>query len=281
MKSKIRILLKTWFKKPVQVGFHSGRHWLGLALSKRPLNTMHKPVGTPKILVVGVYVGSVKHLAKELCAEFGASKSCIVEQRWASLGEKSADSVLSRCTVIECLERVPKFELLNRLIAEIDMSQFDFILCADDDVSVRPGFLDAYIALQQRFEFSICQPARSWTSSVDHPFVRRNRKLLGRQTRFVEIGPIFSFDRQIAKKLIPFDLSTPMGWGYDFVWPVQVANLRLTMGIIDLTTVDHTIRPRGAIYSSKLAARQGTAYRKKHFGLSDEQAFVELKLFRR
>jgi hypothetical protein len=281
MKSKIKNLLKVWVKTPLKSSFRQVRHKLGYALSRRPLRSIYKPANRPRILIVGVYVSSARHLAAQLCAEFNASKHCTVKQCWASLGRISPNPYLARHTSIECLDRIPKFELLNRLLSGVDLTTFDFILCSDDDVSVRPGFLDTYVALQQTFGFSICQPARSWTSSIDHPFVRRNPALLGRQTRFVEIGPIFSFDRKVSQKLIPFDLSTPMGWGYDYVWPVQIAELGLTMGIIDETAVDHTIRPRGAIYSSNLAAQQGTAYREKHKGLMDRDAFVELKRFPR
>jgi hypothetical protein len=279
MKLIIRHILKTYVKVPAQNTFRLGRHRLGLALSKKPLANSFKPIGLPRVLVVGVYVSSVKHLAVELCAEFKASKHCEVEQRWASIGLKSQDFSLAKLTSIECLDKVPKFELLNSLLSGLDLSSYDYVVFTDDDVSVHPGFLDTYIALQQKLGFSISQPARSWTSSFDHSFVRQKSDLLGRQTRFVEIGPIFSFDRLIAAALIPFDLETPMGWGYDFVWPVQVAALGLKMGIVDKTTVDHTLRPRGANYSSKDAAIQGAAYVKKHFGLKSNEAFVELERF--
>lgn len=281
MQSTLKRILKAWVKAPLQTVFRSGRHQLGYLLSQRPLSRNYRPVDRPKVLVVGVYVSSVKHLAVQLCAELAATKCCVLQQRWASLGQKSTVGSLAECTAIECLQQIPKFELLNQLLKDVDISKFDYILCVDDDISVRPGFLDTFIALQQRFGFSICQPARTWTSSFDHPFVRRNPALLGRQTWFVEIGPIFSFDRKIASLLIPFDLATPMGWGYDFVWPVQVAEQKLTMGIIDEATVDHTSRPRSAIYSSSTAAEQGIAYRKKHGGLTDSQAFVEVVRFAR
>jgi hypothetical protein len=280
MRLAVKNILKTRVKAPLHSVFRGARHLLGKKLSQLPLKTNYIPNQRPKVLIVGVYVSSVKHLAEQLCAEFSASRHCSVVQRWASLGYKSKSASLASLTVLESLERVPKFELLNRLVSDIDTSQFDYILCTDDDVSVQPGFLDSYIALQQQFDFSICQPARTWTSSFDHKFVRRHRTLLARQTRFVEIGPIFSFDRKIAASLIPFDLATPMGWGYDFVWPVQAAELNLSMGIIDAVTVDHTIRPRSAIYSSGIAAEQSIAYRQKHGGLTDAQAFVVLRRFK-
>jgi hypothetical protein len=273
-------LIKT-IRRPLGRLRRYSRHKTGYILSMVPLTGQVKPTNQPRVLVVGVYVSSVKHFGVGLCKEFAAAKECRVEQRWASLGKKSTEPSLAAVTAIECLERVPKFELLNRLMSAVDLTQFDYVVCTDDDVSIQPGFLDVYIALQQRFNFSISQPARTWASFLDHPIVRRNPKLLARETRFVEIGPIFSFDKAMTKALIPFDLETPMGWGYDFVWPVQVAKLGLKMGIIDATPVDHTVRPRGAIYSTSLAAQQSDAYKEKHGALPAEQAFVELEKFSR
>jgi hypothetical protein len=268
-------------KRPLKWVFRKSRHQLGFQLMRRKIDSNVLPTGSPKVLIVGVYVSNVKHFAVALSTEYAAAKHCQVTQRWASLGSASDNPMLARLTTLECLVRESKFSILNRLLKDIDLSQFDYIVVSDDDVSVQPGFLDTFIGVQQMLGFSICQPARSWTSSIDHKIVRRKSNCLARQTRFVEIGPIFSFDNAVVSSLIPFDLETPMGWGYDFVWPVVVEKLGLKMGIVDETPVDHTLRPRGEIYSSDEAYQQSIAYRRKHFGLIDSEAFVVLRKFSR
>jgi hypothetical protein len=246
-----------------------------------PLSGNWRPQGNPKILVLGVYVTALPNLAVELAKEFSNANACVVEQRWASLGAKSLDRLLGECTIVEQLTKIPKFQLLNRLLSAVNLEEYDYILFADDDVSVNPGFIDQYIALQQKLNFWIAQPARTWTSHLDHQLVKRNPQTIARQTWFVEIGPIFSFSQETAKQLLPFNLETPMGWGYDFVWPRIVKSLGGTMGVIDQTPVDHTLRRRGANYSSSLAAVQGVAYREKYQGLKDHEAFVVVKAYPR
>jgi hypothetical protein len=265
---------------PLKWVFRWARHQLGHQLMRRKVKPFSSPTNRPAVLIVGVYVSRVKHFAAELSLEYASSKHCQVTQRWASLGRISDNLELAKVTEFECLAGEAKFSILNTLLKGIDLSQFDFIVVSDDDISVQPGFLDAFIGIQQTFGFSICQPARSWTSSIDHQIVRRRSGCVARQTRFVEIGPIFSFHKTVYSSLIPFDLETPMGWGYDYVWPVVVEKLGLTMGIVDQTPVDHTLRPRGEIYSSDRAYMESVAYRRKHSGLIDSEAYTVLKEYR-
>jgi hypothetical protein len=265
--------------KPVKRAGRYLWHLFSHALTRRRLTGTHRPEGRPQVLVVGVYVSAMPHLAAELSKELSNSLHCVVTQAWASLGAKARDPALARNTTIEQHTKLAKFDLLNRLLLKVDLGSYDYILCVDDDVSVNPGFLDQYIALQQKFNFSICQPARTWTSHLDHEFVRRNPAMIARQTWFVEIGPIFSFSQDIASKLLPFNLETPMGWGYDFVWPRIVRDSGAKMGIIDQTPVDHTLRKRGALYSSKDSAAKGYDFRKKYSGITDSEAFVVVQGF--
>jgi hypothetical protein len=277
----LRQLVGRFAIRPIRRKIDHLRFGLGRLLSKRPLKGNWKPAGNPRVLVLGVYVATVPNLAAELALEFSQATACNVEQRWASLGKTSSNSLLAKHTIIEQLTKMPKFELLNQLISQANIDHFDYLVFADDDVSVNPGFIDQYIALQQSLGFSIAQPARTWASHLDHKLVRRHRKMTARQTWFVEIGPIFSFSQALTKHLLPFNLETPMGWGYDFVWPRIVKSLGGRMGVIDHTPVDHTLRRRGANYSSATAASQGMAYREKYQGLTDEEAFVVVKAYPR
>jgi hypothetical protein len=79
-------------------------------------------------------------------------------------------------------------------------------------------------------------------------FVEELDGLSARWTRFVEIGPVFSMRRDAARLLLPFDEASPMGWGYDFIWPVILERAGLRLGIVDAVPVDHNLRAHGAHY---------------------------------
>jgi hypothetical protein len=96
----------------------------------------------------------------------------------------------------------------------------------------------------------VAQPARTVNSFNDHTVVRRRVGSRARQTWFVEIGPCFSMRSDAAELLVPFDEASPMGYGYDLVWPAVMRKAGKSMGVIDCCPVDHSFRRRGETYSS-------------------------------
>jgi len=99
------------------------------------------------------------------------------------------------------------------------------------------------------------------------------------ETRFVEIGPLFSFTRNLATHLLPFDEISPMGWGYDRVWPVVTIDIGLTMGIIDCISVDHSYRPQGVSYSKKENKITMNKYLEQHNHLKWREARRTVRSF--
>ena len=144
---------------------------------------------------------------------------------------------------------IPKFRLLNQLGAAAELDAYDAVVVTDDDITLPAGFIDAYLARQFALGFSLAQPARAFHSFYDHRFTLQRPWCTARQTRFVEIGPVFSLTRDAYPLLLPFDEQSPMGWGYDYVWPAVLGASGLRMGIIDATPVDHSHRPQGSAYS--------------------------------
>ena len=140
------------------------------------------------------------------------------------------------------------------------------------------GFLDAYIALQTKLKFAICQPARTSNSYIDHPIVEQQQGVLARRTMFVEIGPVVSFHRSCYDLVLPFDLTSPMGWGYESVWSRQLAQRGQKMGIIDATPVDHSLRKPVANYSWAEAnnQRKSLLLKRDHYPL--DQCFRVLEV---
>ena len=126
-------------------------------------------------------------------------------------------------------------------------------MVCDDDVTLPEGFLDAYLEVVAAYDFALAQPARSHDSFIDHPFVEQLNGLSARQTRFVEIGPLFSIRADAVPALVPFDEASPMGWGYDFVWPLTMERAGFKLGIVDRTPVVHSFRKPVAHYDHGIA----------------------------
>ena len=72
-----------------------------------------------------------------------------------------------------------------------------------------------------------------------------------------------------------------MGWGYDFVWPLQVAAAGGTMGLIDATPVDHSLRGRGEACAWERERAAMSDYLAERPHLSADQAFRVLRRFPR
>jgi hypothetical protein len=144
------------------------------------------------------------------------------------------------------------------------------------------NFLDRYLESVAQYDFALAQPARTHESFgphmiVDefsgHPFVEQLDGLVARQTRFVEIGPIFSVHRSAFELMFPFDEASPMGWGYDFVWPQVIANAGLKMGIIDAVPIAHSLRKTGFYYHHDKARAEMKEFLAHRPHLSPDEAF--------
>jgi hypothetical protein len=208
----------------------------------------------PRVLCAGVYLAERENTAEHISRVFARSQRVDLVQRWIALTPGGEGRTDVSGTVAIVSEPTPKFALLNRLLTNLTV--FDWIILCDDDIEVAEGFVDALIAMAQRFDFALCQPARTHDSYVDHYFVTQLSGLLARQTRFVEIGPIVCVRRDAAPLLLPFDDSCGMGWGLDFIWPVIMENAGMRLGIIDSVPVAHRLRKPTANYAHADADRE-------------------------
>ena len=147
-----------------------------------------------KVLVTGIYLADRENLVSQI-AELGKSVNWKVEQKWISLGKKQPDPHLIPFTMHVTASPLPKFVLLNQLLSKIDLREFEFLIITDDDIRLPVNFLDSYLALVSRHNFALAQPARTHDSYIDHRFVEQLDGINARRTRFVEIGPLFSFHR--------------------------------------------------------------------------------------
>jgi len=201
-----------------------------------------------RVLVAGIYLADRENNIVPISSELGQSKHWIVDQQWIALGRGAIPDGLAPVTVSTVETPTPKFVLLNQLLGKLDLDRYSFVLVCDDDIGLPPGFVDRYMELVVAHEFALAQPARSHCSDIGHVFVEALDGLTARWTRFVEIGPVFSMRHNAARLLLPFDETSPMGWGYDFIWPVIIEKAGLRMGIVDAVPVDHNLRKHGAAY---------------------------------
>lgn len=231
------------------------------------------------VLVTGVYLADRENTAPAIVREMGRSERWRVEQRWIALGKSAVPEPLAAVTAWREEQPQPKFVLLNRLLAGLDLDRHSHVIVCDDDIELPEGFLDRYLALVSRHDLALAQPARTHDSYIDHRIVEQLDGLDARTTRFVEIGPLFSMRRDAVRHLVPFSEESPMGWGYDFVWPVVMANAGLRMGIVDATPVAHRLRKPVAHYDHGSASRAMQAFLAARPHLARHEAFAILEAY--
>jgi Glycosyl transferases group 1 len=224
-----------------------------------------------KVLAVGIYLAEQPNSAADVVSMLAETRRWDAVQRWIGVGaEHSCDHVAAVTTrVVDAL--IPKYELLNELLAGEPLDEYEFVLTVDDDIVLPRRFLDHYLWLHQELGFALSQPARTSTSYIDHPIVEQQRGAVARRTRFVEIGPVLVAHRSAYEVVFPFDLSSPMGWGYENVWAFELERRGLTLGIIDAVPVDHSLRPPVTNYKWRTAARQREEFLRSHEHLSRDK----------
>ncbi len=234
---------------------------------------------TGNVLVLGIYLADQANNVDELVKQFNAPRKWKVTQKWAAIGNRSVNGHVGEVTYKQFQNGLPKFTLLNRMLSDVDLQKYDYIVVCDDDIKMEDGFLDRYLDIVGKHDFALAQPARTHNSYIDHHFVEQMTGLTARQTRFVEIGPLFSIRKDIYADIFPFDETSPMGWGYDFVWPCVIERLGLRMGIVDAAPVDHSMRKPVKNYSYEEARSSMERYLSKNKNLSRGKAFRILETY--
>lgn len=225
----------------------------------------------PKVLVVGIYLAGELNTVSDIVPILGETARYDVTQHWIALSGDAPTPEVSAVTVRHVNEMTPKFALLNELLIDANVEQYEYVLLTDDDVVFPRGFTDRFFSLQSSLGFVLAQPARTANSYIDHPIVEQQLGVLARQTMFVEIGPVVAWHRSVHQLLYPFDLSSSMGWGYENVWSYLFAQRKLKMGIIDAVPVDHSVRPVTKHYTWDAADKGRTMYLQQREHLSIEQ----------
>ena len=152
-----------------------------------------------------------------------------------------------------------KFENLDALLAEHPVADRDWLLVLDDDVALPRGFLDRFLFLAESFELRLAQPAHRRRSHAAWEITRRRRGSVVRETRFVEIGPVFALHRDTFSALLPFP-PLRMGWGLDSHWAAVAREHGWRQGVVDALPVRHGLAEVGSGYSPAEAAAEARAF---------------------
>jgi glycosyltransferase involved in cell wall biosynthesis len=226
-----------------------------------------------KVLVLGIYLADQSNCIEHVVERLADTQRFRATQAWVALGGEPPSPRVAAVTVRVLRQPTPKYAILNDLLAAHDLSEYDYVVSADDDITIPACFLDQFLTLQGDLDFVIAQPARTGNSYLDHPIVEQQLGVVARQTQFVEIGPLVSFHRSVYDIVFPFDLTSPMGWGYEYVWAYRLAQLQWKMGIIDALPIEHNLRKPVANYNWDDADQCRAAYLAKHPHLSAEECF--------
>jgi hypothetical protein len=230
------------------------------------------------VLVTGIYLSDQENNINHIVEEFRKSSDWKIKQKWASIGANFPEN-LGDITAMRLIEGLPKFVLLNKMLGDEKLSDYKYIIICDDDISVPQGFIDRYLYYVNKYDFALAQPARTHSSYIDHHFVEVLDGLNARRTLFVEIGPLFSIRNDIFPYIFPFDETTYMGWGYDYVWPCIIEKLGLRMGIVDATPVEHSMRKPVKHYEYNSAAKTMEDYLSKNSHLLKDDSFRILESY--
>lgn len=200
------------------------------------------------LLVIGVYLADKPNLALSVTQSIQSSSAWSVDCRWASIGCKEPDSDMLAVTSLSISQSTAKTTILNRLLRDVNLADYEYVMIVDDDIALPAVFVDHYLRIVAQRGFALSQPARTHNSYIDHYFVAQLMGIESRETNFVEIGPLFVVHQSAYSLILPLDERPPMGWGLDFVWPVLIERQGLSMGIVDACPVEHCFRKPVAYY---------------------------------
>lgn len=207
-----------------------------------------------RVLVLSIYrPGS---LLPEALAQLRSSRHAVA----AALGTTAkAHPMLADSTLVEGLEG-GKLENLNRVLALApELEQCDWALVVDDDVRIPRRFTDRFLALCEHFSLGLAQPAQTLRSHSAWRVTRRQPASLVRETRFVEVGPLTAFRREVASELMPFP-PLRYAWGLDLHWAALARERGWRLGVVDATPVHHEHSPVATAYPRDAAMAEAARF---------------------
>jgi Glycosyl transferase family 2 len=208
------------------------------------------------VVVLGLYAAEQAEMAASAVAELRRSARKVT---FALGALDEPDPSLAEVTAASGLRGRGKFENLNALLERASGREADWIVVVDDDVELPSRFLDRMLFCAEQFGFDLAQPAVTHTSHSAWPVCRRERGIVARRTRLVEIGPVTAFRRTVVPALLPFP-SLRMGWGLDLHWGGLALERGWRLGIVDAAAIRHEARITASTYNRDEAVAELTSF---------------------
>lgn len=242
-----------------------------LRRSARRIDDAEAALPRRRVALLGVYGPAG---AATLAAAVGHATRSRHDVR-ATLG--ALEGAAPQLAPLTAAERMPGGRLanLNRLADLAGARGADWVILIDDDVAAGDRFLDRLLALGERFDLQLLQPALTHTSHTAWPVTRRRPALL-RRTLFAEMGPVLLLRRDAFDALTPFP-EEGMGWGICLHWAAEARRRGWRVGIADAVPVRHDLRPPAASYDrgeARAAAAELLSAR-EHIGWREADEVLE------
>lgn len=168
-------------------------------------------------------------------------------------------ATVQRVTVsVVPMESRGKFENINLALADHDLSDFDWVMIVDDDISIPPAFLDMFVFICLRHNLQLAQPAHRFRSYASYSITRRHWASAVRLTSFVEIGPVTLIRADLFSQLMPFP-KLKYGWGLDVLWAELAKRNKWRLGIVDAAPIGH-LNPVGTSYDNEAAKEEAQQF---------------------
>lgn len=192
----------------------------------------YKAIPVQKILVVGVQT---------------ARRDGSIDRIFRTMSKSRHELVLT----LKGVENLGKLDNVNLLLAEHDLSIFDWVWMIDDDVELPDDFTDVFVAICTIRNYQIAGPAHRAWSYWGFEITRRHAGILTHDTNFVEIGPVTAFHKSMFEHVFPLP-SLKYGWGPDILWSHNMETRGWRLGIVDAAALRHT-SPIAKTYDAQTA----------------------------
>ena len=128
-----------------------------------------------------------------------------------------------------------RFELINQLLAaRADLD--DWLVIADDDVTITQGSIANAVAVASLGEFDLCALSHSRWSYLNWGCTLHRPWSIAREVRYVEQGPVLIISPRAQRAVLPFPEDLGMGWGIEAQW---AGHRELRLGILDAVNLRH------------------------------------------
>jgi hypothetical protein len=203
------------------------------------------------VLLLAIYGDA--HYLRQVVADAQASRHT-VEFAFGCL--QAPDPALASYTPVANLSgyKFPNMNAVLRAIGPRGVSRSDWVIIVDDDIAIRAGFFDRFLALLEHFQVSIAQPALTRMSYPAWRVTRRRPFSLLRETWYAE-PQLTAFRSDVAAEVLPFSEAYD-GFGQDYYWAWLARESGWRVAVVDAVPVRHESRPYGTQYSMEHSVMQ-------------------------